>query len=537
MRQPRRSRADRALELSLLAALVIHAVALVTMGLWLLPAMPGAGLPNAELRFAYVRAHPVLWHLGWLPWHLSAVSDLFLSAALLRARWVPKWASVPTFALTVVAFGIEQIFETEWDLFAPGFPQGAVFLLRYPNYGAFETHVALPVTAVAAALYAVMAMGWSWSISFTPAWNLTLTVISVVAWPVLLFASVTPLLPERFRAPDLVVNTANQVGFALMLVWFVLTLEAVLRRTRVDESVGRMQPWRAPGGGWAGRWEGWLANSRVAQYVAEFLPKPVLSSHIHDVVYVNYLVDADRVAGLLPEELELQRLGPERGLTLFSVLVYRHGRFGPRALGGGASCRGFPSPLQSNWRLYVQDRETGEPGVFFVSTTLSKLLPAMLARMLSRGVPMHVPARSSLTVVSSPEQAAGGEDVQLELAPGQGSAPDLKGRLRSAGATMLLPKGKWSTCFGSYDALLRYAVPQGRALSVQSWDGRVTAQEIDLPAPPDSCLPLAGSLQSDAVKRMCGEGQPVCFLLPEVQFTMTGERVLRAGKVAASESR
>ncbi len=529
MSLPRRTPGDRAIESSLLAAFVVHALALVTMALLLLPAMPGPGRHTPELRFAYIHAHPFLWHFGWLPWHVSALSDVLLSAALLRGRWIPRRASMPTFILTIVAFTIEQFYETVWDVFAPGFPHAASFLLKYSNYAAFEHHVSLPVTALAAALYALMAIGWSWSLSFTPSWNRLLTLASCIVWPVLLFASLTPLLPSFLRAPNLVVNLANQIGFALMMLWFALALEAVLRRTRVDESVGRMQPWRANRRGLIGRVQEELSNSRFAQYCAEFLPKPVLSSHIHDVVYVNYLVEARHMAALLPEGLELQTLGPSSDLTLFSILSYRHGRFGPRVLGGGASCRGFPSPVQSNWRLYVRHTVTGEPGIFFVSTTFSKLFPAILARILSRGVPMHVPAKSRVEATygnSAPDTAS----VQVEVLPGIGSAPDLQASLHSTASPPILPQGDWSACFASYDELLRYSVPQGRALSVQSWDKRVTAQEIDLPAPPSICIPLEGSTHSAYSKALCGDLQSVCFLLPEVQFTMTGERVLQPGR-------
>ena len=532
---------DRAIESSLLAALLVHVIALGAMALMLLPAMPGAGRATPELRFAYVQAHPLLWHLGWLPWHLSAVSDLLLSAALFRAKWIPRRASLPTLIFTLVAFAIEQFYETLWDVFAPGFHPAASPLGGFPNYAAFEHHVFVPVCCVAAAVYAVMAMGWSWSLSAAPTWNRWLTAISWIAWPVLLFAAGTPLLSASLHAPNGVVNTANQAGFALMTVWFVLASEAVLRRTRVDEASGRMTPWRAPvskkksagiRGSGLTRWmQETLANSRLVQYIAEFLPKPVLSSHIHDVVYLNYLVDAERAASLLPAGLELQTLGPEGRLTLFSILAYRHGRFGPSALGGGASCRAFPSPVQSNWRLYVRDAATGEAGIYFVTTTLSRLSAALLARMLSRGVPMHAPESSivAATYLSLGQQGQSAT-VQLAIAPGRGSAPDLSALLESVANLPALPAGEWSTCFQSYEDFIEYAVPQDRALSVQSWDGRVTAQEINLPVLPENCLPLVGHADSAYLHALCGDEQPVCFLLPEVHFTMLGERVLHPGR-------
>ncbi len=528
MSSPQRTLADRFLESSLLFALIVHGIGLLTMALMLLPGVPGAGRANPDLRLAYIQAHPLLWHFGWFPWHLSAVSDILFSAALVRARWIPRLASIPTFLLTCVAFVIEQFHETLWDLYAPSFQP----LPGFEHYAIFEHHVYIPVTCIAAAIYAFMAVGWSWSLSFASTWNRWLTAISLVAWPLLFFASVTPLLPPSLRAPNLVVNAANQIGFTLMMAFFALALDGVLRRTRLDEPFGRMAPWRAPQAGVLAWAQQLTANSRLLQYLAEFLPTPVLSSHIHDVIYVNYLVEAAKLAPLLPAGLALQTLGPENRFTLFSVLAYRHGRFGPRLLGGGTTCRGFPSPVQSNWRLYVRHPASGEEGIFFTATTLSKMFAALIARVLSRGVPMHVPATSTLSAAYSESTSdPSSTRANLQLTPGLGSSPDFAADLHAdASATPSLPAGPWHLCFNSYSDLLAYAVPQGRALSVQSWDGRVTAQEIDLPAPPASCIPLLGNVSSVSLRQLCGDSHPVCFLLPEVHFTMTGERVLEPGR-------
>jgi hypothetical protein len=78
----------------------IHALALVTMLVLLRPGMDVAAFSLAE-RAGYVATHAFAWRLGWLPWQLSALSDLWVSFEFLRwadqrgepqARRLARWA-------------------------------------------------------------------------------------------------------------------------------------------------------------------------------------------------------------------------------------------------------------------------------------------------------------------------------------------------------------------------------------------------------------------------------------------------------------
>jgi hypothetical protein len=80
----------------------IHALALVTMLVLLRPGMDVAAFSVSE-RAQYVADHARAWRLGWLPWQLSALSDLWVSFAFWRlavrrraaeARRVAAWALV-----------------------------------------------------------------------------------------------------------------------------------------------------------------------------------------------------------------------------------------------------------------------------------------------------------------------------------------------------------------------------------------------------------------------------------------------------------
>jgi hypothetical protein len=59
--------AARLLEASLLFNFLIHAVAMVSMVLLLMSAMPGGGVADDAQRVGYIADHPWLWRLGWLP--------------------------------------------------------------------------------------------------------------------------------------------------------------------------------------------------------------------------------------------------------------------------------------------------------------------------------------------------------------------------------------------------------------------------------------------------------------------------------------
>jgi hypothetical protein len=235
-------------------------------------------------------------------------------------------------------------------------------------------------------------------------------------------------------------------------------------------------------------------------------------SDIRDVVYVSYLVPASTLEPLVPQGLELQRLGDGGRWALFTFLTYRHGHFGFELL--GPLRRLLFSPIQSNWRIHVRDPRTGHQGIHFLSNAISATIPALCARLLSEAMPMHVFARAAL-------DRDGEGRVTLRLDPGKGSAPDAEASLAPCAAPPF--EGAWRECFGSFREFLAYCVPQDRAMSTQPWVPRVTRQEIHLGIPLDACEPLAGSVASRAAHALAGDAQPVCFRVPGVRFRFAEE--------------
>ncbi|WP_405584155.1 DUF2071 domain-containing protein [Streptomyces sp. NBC_01092] len=287
--------------------------------------------------------------------------------------------------------------------------------------------------------------------------------------------------------------------------------EHALRRTRQQTRYGRYAPWIHPRGRLTAPLN-WVANSRLLRRVCEWLPSVPFVSDVTDVVYVNYVVEAHRLEPLIPPGLELQRLGESGDQAMLTFLSYRHGHLGPAVLGRWR--RLLPSPLQSNWRIYVHHPRTGAVGVHFLSTAIDRTFHALGARLTVEALPMHVFKRASLSI------SEGGR-IDLLLDPGHGSAPDAEARLS---ATPEWPTdGPWRRAFPGYEQMLTYCVPQDRALSVQPWYRQVTRQEISLGIPVDACVALAGPVGSTAASAIVGKAEAFAFLVPQVKFRFEGE--------------
>lgn len=500
-------KADRGLEWALLVNFVVHGVAMLAMALLLLPALPG-GTTHVELdRVAYIAAHPWRFRLGWFPWQLCALADLGLAVAMVRVRWLPRAPAIAVLVLTMIAVVPDQWAQAVW------ITRGVALAQTDPAaYFALERAI-FPLTAAWGALfYTLAALGWTWCFARAGTWSRALTLLSVPLWATMLVAVGGPLLPASLRPSPAFVSTSNGLGFLQLQLWLGLVTEAVLRRARPEEPFGRLARWRYPGTSKLSRLLDAFANSRFFGALLEPLPEVEMRSDITDVVYVSYLLDADAAAKLVPPNLELQRLGPGGKYALFTLLTFRHGHFGFAFL--GPLRRWLPSPVQTNWRIHVRDPRTRHEGIYFLTNAITSLVPALGARMLTEGMPMHVLGRGEMA------RSADGE-VRVTLDPGVGSAPDAELRLLPSRAPELT--GAWRECWADFHAFLAYCVPQDRAMSSQPLRHRISRQEIHLGIPLDACEPLAGSVVSRAARALAGEREPLCFRVPDVRFVFAVE--------------
>lgn len=500
-------RADRFLERALLANFVVHGVAIVGMALVLAPMLPGGGEPDPVARVSAIAAHPWRFRVGWLPWQLCALVDLWFALALVRARWIPKAPAIVVLVLTIAAVVPDQYAQGMWVTRGVELAQAATNAADLTRYLAFEATVFKLTAAWGAFFYTLAALGWTACFALAGTWSRTLTILSVAVWSVMLFVTTVFFLPVSLVPSAEIVALGNAAGFALLQVWLALVAEAVLRRSRPLQANGRDAPWKHPWDNALGRALDVVANSRLVGAFLEPLPAFAMISDITDVVYVSYLVPAERLEGLVPAGLELQRLGPGGAHALFTFLTYQHGHFGFRLL--GPLRRFMPSPVHSNWRIHVRDPRTKKSGIFFVTNAITSTPQALGARLLTEGMPMHVLARGEV-------RRDGDGTLHLALDPGKGSGPDAQATLAKSAEPEL--KGAWKACFSSFRELLAYCVPQDRAMSTQRAAGTVTRHEIDLGIPLDVCEPLVGEVQSRAAEAIVGDAKPLCFRVPAVFF-------------------
>ncbi len=504
--------AARFLEQVLLINLVVHAFALVGTVLCLLPGVPGGSALSDSERVAYLAGHPWLWRLGWLPWQASAFADLFMAAASLRTGWIPRVPAATVLFFTLLANVPDLTGQALWvtrglDLAAQADRSGDLL-----PYLLFEKQVYRAVVVWGGSLYLCMALSWSWCFASAGTWTRNLTGLSLLTWSILSVGSLGLLLPEDLQPNPAMVGASNGIGLTLLVVWLAAVSEQVLRRARPDEKHGRLAPWRHPWSGVAGRFLEGVGNSRLLRAYGEWFPPIAFSSDITDVIYVNYLVEADRLEPFVPSGLELQRIGRAGRYALFTHLTYRHGHFGPRCL--GPLRRLLPSPIHTNWRIYVVDPQAGQRGVYFVTNAIASTPHALAARLFSEGMPMHPLAHAAVRVAED-------RSCRVLLEPGTGSAPDLESELHPS--EPILPGAPWTDCFEDYRAFLSYCVPQNCALSSQPWYARITRQEITLAIPLDSCEPMAGISHSHVASAYVGDAVPLCFRVGRVAFCFERE--------------
>src|SRR5277367_4882516 len=102
------------LERALLFTLIMHGLAMISMVLFLLPGLPGGSNADDAQRIAYIAHQPWCWRLGWLPWQVTALSNLWLCYALARTAWISRPLAYSSLLLSLVAVYFEQPGEFWW---------------------------------------------------------------------------------------------------------------------------------------------------------------------------------------------------------------------------------------------------------------------------------------------------------------------------------------------------------------------------------------------------------------------------------------
>jgi hypothetical protein len=247
------------------------------------------------------------------------------------------------------------------------------------------------------------------------------------------------------------------------------------------------------------------------------LPFPVLASDVVNVIYATWLVDAGRARRLAPPQAELWEAG---GWTPFTILTYRHGHFGPKA--AGPLRKLFPSPLQSNWRLYLTAPLAGAPHcptVAFVKNVLDSTLYTLGTRVCSDALPSHLARNFSLAVEA--------DDASISIESGAGSAPLLEARFQRLRAPVL-PDAFAPFASSWAQAVTRLASQDAAVVPVRGM-GRTALAMISLPVDMPSIEPLQlrpATLRCPLLDELGASEQSLCFLLPSVYFQALSEKLL-----------
>lgn len=271
----------------------------------------------------------------------------------------------------------------------------------------------------------------------------------------------------------------------------------------------------------AGRWGRFIealvgspAWRHLRRRIASRWPVPALVSDVVDVAYLSWWVDVQS----LPVPPSGYRYHAWEGRTPFTILSYRHGNFGP-ALAGPLR-RLFPSPLQSNWRWYLQredDPPAAMPTVLFARNVMDSLPHVVGARLFSDAMQPQF-----AHVMRHRRDAA---RVSTCIVPGDGNAPALTALLD---ASDRWPSGgSWPARFGGREEATRFLACQEAAVAVAP-DGAVALTAISLPVALSTVVPLTlQELHCPMLEQMGADPEDTfCFLLPRVPFRVVSERLL-----------
>src|SRR5262249_8431817 len=157
---------------------VLHGLAMLSMALLLLPGVPGGPNTDVAARMSYVAEHPLLWRLGWLPWQLTALSDLLVRVALLATRWVPRLPAILALLLPLLGLVPDQVGQFTWITRGVALAQAGDLTIYRP----FEQNVFLAVASGGGTGYLLAAIFWSLALARTSAWTRWLTIYSVALW-------------------------------------------------------------------------------------------------------------------------------------------------------------------------------------------------------------------------------------------------------------------------------------------------------------------------------------------------------------------
>jgi hypothetical protein len=528
----------RALMGALLFTILAHALGLLTMATVLRPGV--ADDYTAYQRAQYIADNATLWRLGWLPWNLSAAGNLAFGVLLLSwlgslPRRRGRIMAALALLFTVIAVIPDQYGELLMDTELVETARAVTTLAKGPHdpilnlFAGRQTELLTMLGYDANTAYVVMSFFWIIALfRACPPSRARRAFVSVSIVANIFFIGVSFAALARSGGPSesvfaqfWVMVLLNGVAFPLLLLQMLLMAVVIgqahhKNNPSADWTLHRMK-W--PTSGPLSKLDS-IINARglrdLIRSSSLLLPMPTMKSDIVDVVYLNWLVPAQRARKLLPEPLELDI---KAGMTAVTLVTYKHGHFGPAFL--GPLRRFLPSPCQSNWRLYVNPENSNarRDAVYFFKATLSHWPHVLGCRLGSDGLLSHL--------AQSFRHSREGDVLTSEMRAGSGSAPDLFSKV-SCIATKELPEN-FRQRFESWDEAVSFLVAQNRGLSVLAGQGEVLESRIDIPIAISEIRPAScDEFRSDSLKELTHACDVFSFVVPSVSFRALGEGFVEA---------
>jgi hypothetical protein len=243
-----------------------------------------------------------------------------------------------------------------------------------------------------------------------------------------------------------------------------------------------------------------------------------MESDVTDVVYLTWLVDVHTAMQLVPPGIQLWE---RAGKTPLTILTYKHGHFGPALMGKFRSM--FPSPMQSNWRLYLDDTSQAVPNgrcVYFLKNIMDSVLYVFSTRMFSDIMQTHLAEKFTY--------AGSRQAIELDIQPGKGSASGLSCKaVAHAEKNLTAP---FLNLFGSWNDAVKYIALQDVAVSYADRLEGIVAAEIELPIDVGQVLPFevsADGVTCAFLEQFARVEGPFCFVVPSVKFRVVSERLTK----------
>jgi hypothetical protein len=226
---------ERLLVGALVFTFLAHGAAMLGMLAFLLPLVPGGGGSGSDVdRVLRIAASPLSYRVGWLGWQITALSDVVLAVALVRAHEVGVARRAALVQLVLVLLAVVPDQGAQLMLVTRGIElaRAAAASGDASPFLAFEERMFPLTSGWAALLYTLAAIGWAVTLRAGGRWSRALATLSPPMLLLFVAISVAPILPEGVRPKSELIGAGNALGFALLEGWFVAALLAVRATSR-----------------------------------------------------------------------------------------------------------------------------------------------------------------------------------------------------------------------------------------------------------------------------------------------------------------